>query len=109
MLFFTHKYIVKKRTFIKNISNTHTYSMCVKFNYLSQYFFFFRFLLCGSNDCQAYIWKTDSPNTQPWVLKGHLGEVTSVTWSPNNGDKVIKIVHIKMNLIVLEEFVKVLN
>ncbi|XP_065661265.1 denticleless protein homolog isoform X3 [Hydra vulgaris] len=47
------------------------------------------FLLCGSNDCQAYIWKTNSSDKRPWVLKGHHGEVTSVTWSPNLGDKVV--------------------
>lgn len=47
-----------------------------------------RYLLCGSSDGNAYIWRTDQ-SALPWLLKGHGGEVTSVTWSPNQGDKIV--------------------
>lgn len=48
-----------------------------------------RFLLCGSGDNNAYIWRTDMPTAHPWVLKGHFGEVTSVAWSQSNGEKIV--------------------
>lgn len=48
----------------------------------------FRFLLCGSSDNDAYIWRTDGCSSSPWVLKGHESEVTSVAWAPFDGEKV---------------------
>ena len=50
----------------------------------------FRFLLCGSSDNDAYIWRTDECSSLPWVLKGHESEVTSVAWAPFDGEKVGK-------------------
>ncbi|XP_013408542.1 denticleless protein homolog [Lingula anatina] len=41
-----------------------------------------RFLLSGSSDNNAYMWKIDDPLSSPVLLKGHLGEVTSVAWNP---------------------------
>ena len=34
-----------------------------------------RYLLCGSSDNAAYIWRTDDANGLPWVMGGHEGEV----------------------------------
>lgn len=48
-----------------------------------------RFLLCGSSDSNAYIWKTGNSRSPPWVLKGHESEVTSVAWAPNEGEKIV--------------------
>lgn len=55
---------------------------------LEKIFLLFRFLLCGSSDSNAYIWKTGDSHSPPWVLKGHESEVTSVAWAPNEGEKV---------------------
>lgn len=52
------------------------------------FYFDFRFLLCGSSDGHAFIWRINQPSASPWLLKGHESEVTSVTWSPHQGDKV---------------------
>ncbi|XP_066931067.1 denticleless protein homolog [Clytia hemisphaerica] len=48
-----------------------------------------RFLLCGSTNGNAYIWQVNKPKEAPWLLKGHESEVTSVTWSPHQGDKIV--------------------
>lgn len=46
------------------------------------------YLLSGSGDNDAYIWKVSDPSAPPLVLKGHTGEVTSVTWCPSDQGKV---------------------
>ena len=56
-----------------------------------QFLFLCRYLLCGSGDNSAYVWRTDQPNMDPWIFSGHSGEVTSVAWSPTNGEKVARI------------------
>lgn len=38
------------------------------------------YLLSGSSDELAYIWKVDSPNSSPVILKGHRSEVSDVAW-----------------------------
>ena len=40
------------------------------------------YLLSGSSDNDAYIWSVEHPTAPPILLKGHLGEVTSVAWCP---------------------------
>ena len=44
-----------------------------------------RFIISGSSDNNVYMWDwlSDSgkSSTGPWILKGHEGEVTCVTWS----------------------------
>ncbi|KAJ8045958.1 Denticleless protein-like [Holothuria leucospilota] len=40
------------------------------------------YLLSGSSDSNAYIWKVDEPDSPPIILSGHSGEVTAVAWSP---------------------------
>ena len=47
-----------------------------------------RFLLSGSGDDNCYVFKVDEPHQPPWVLKGHVGEVTSVSWCPSDLSKV---------------------
>ena len=49
------------------------------------------YLLSGSSDNNAYIWKVSEPTAPPIVLKGHLGEVTSVAWCPSDQGKVCLI------------------
>ena len=49
------------------------------------------YLLSGSSDNNAYIWKVSNPTDPPIVLKGHLGEVTSVAWCPSDQGKVCLI------------------
>ena len=49
------------------------------------------YLLSGSSDNNAYIWKVSDPTAPPIVLKGHLGEVTSVAWCPSDQGKVCLI------------------
>eukprot|EP00794_Sanderia_malayensis_P020456 gene20456-22472_t len=48
-----------------------------------------RFLLSGSGDDNCYIFKVDEPNEAPWMLKGHVGEVTSVAWCPTDISKLV--------------------
>jgi len=38
------------------------------------------FILSGSNDNHAYIWEANKPGSAPFVLKGHMGDVTAVNW-----------------------------
>ncbi|XP_020603449.1 denticleless protein homolog [Orbicella faveolata] len=47
------------------------------------------YLLSGSGDNDAYIWKVSDPAAPPFLLKGHTGEVTSVTWCPSDQGKVV--------------------
>ncbi|XP_031562015.1 denticleless protein homolog B-like [Actinia tenebrosa] len=47
------------------------------------------YLLSGSSDNNAYIWRVDEPKAAPFVLKGHEGEVTSVAWCPVDLGKVV--------------------
>ena len=46
------------------------------------------YLLSGSGDNDAYIWKVSDPTAPPFLLKGHTGEVTSVAWCPSDQGKV---------------------
>ncbi|XP_075123224.1 denticleless protein homolog [Leptodactylus fuscus] len=48
-----------------------------------------QFLLSGSSDHSAYIWKVSNPYTPPVMLQGHNQEVTSVTWSPTDFTKIV--------------------
>ncbi|VDI80479.1 denticleless [Mytilus galloprovincialis] len=47
-----------------------------------------QFLLSGSSNEMAYIWKIDKPNESPVVLKGHNAEVTDVSWNCNDFTKL---------------------
>ncbi|GIY34912.1 denticleless protein homolog, partial [Caerostris extrusa] len=46
-----------------------------------------QYLLCGSSDYKAYIWKTAKPGSPILELSGHSAEVTTVAWSPHNPTK----------------------
>ncbi|CAL1288112.1 unnamed protein product [Larinioides sclopetarius] len=48
-----------------------------------------QYLLCGSSDHRAYIWKTSLPGSPILELPGHSAEVTSVAWSPVNPTKLV--------------------
>lgn len=47
------------------------------------------YLLSGSSNNDAFIWRVSDPTAPPTLLKGHLGEVTSVAWCPSDQGKVI--------------------
>jgi len=47
------------------------------------------FILSGSNDNNAYIWEANKPGSAPFVLKGHVGDVTAVNWSHNDFGKLV--------------------
>ncbi|NXS63194.1 DTL protein, partial [Brachypteracias leptosomus] len=47
-----------------------------------------QFLVSGSSDCNAYIWKVSEPNLPPRILLGHSQEVTSVAWCPSDFTKI---------------------
>ncbi|XP_078085953.1 denticleless protein homolog [Mustelus asterias] len=47
-----------------------------------------QFLLSGSNDHNAYIWKTSDPHHPPAMLHGHTQEVTCVSWCPSDFSKI---------------------
>ncbi|NWH61549.1 DTL protein, partial [Geococcyx californianus] len=47
-----------------------------------------QFLISGSSDCNAYIWKVSEPNLPPWILFGHSQEVTSIAWCPSDFTKI---------------------
>lgn len=47
------------------------------------------FLLSGSSDNHAYIWKIGEPESAPVILEGHDAEVTDVAWSPRDFTKVV--------------------
>ena len=49
-----------------------------------------QYLLSGSSTNDAYIWRVDTPKADPMLLKGHHGEVTSVTWCSVDQGKVCK-------------------
>jgi denticleless len=46
------------------------------------------YLLSGSSDNDAYIWRVNDSQAAPMVLKGHVGEITSVAWCPVDLGKV---------------------
>ncbi|CAI9550575.1 unnamed protein product, partial [Staurois parvus] len=48
-----------------------------------------QFLLSGSSDHNAYIWKVSTPLASPIMLQGHSQEVTSVTWCPSDFTKIV--------------------
>uniref|UniRef100_A0A2K5EKA0 Denticleless protein homolog n=1 Tax=Aotus nancymaae TaxID=37293 RepID=A0A2K5EKA0_AOTNA len=47
-----------------------------------------QFLVSGSSDEAAYIWKVSTPWQPPTVLLGHSQEVTSVCWCPSDFTKI---------------------
>ncbi|XP_010013725.1 PREDICTED: denticleless protein homolog [Nestor notabilis] len=47
-----------------------------------------QFLVSGSSDCNAYIWKVSEPSLPPRILLGHSQEVTSIAWCPSDFTKV---------------------
>ncbi|XP_008947622.1 PREDICTED: denticleless protein homolog [Merops nubicus] len=47
-----------------------------------------QFLISGSSDCNAYIWKVSEPSLHPWILLGHSQEVTSIAWCPSDFTKI---------------------
>lgn len=47
-----------------------------------------QFLVSGSTDNNAYIWKVSDPLHPPTVLQGHSQEVTSVSWCPSDFSKI---------------------
>ncbi|NWV01595.1 DTL protein, partial [Upupa epops] len=47
-----------------------------------------QFLVSGSSDCNAYIWKVSEPSRPPWILMGHSQEVTSIAWCPSDFTKI---------------------
>ncbi|XP_055966750.1 denticleless protein homolog [Sorex fumeus] len=47
-----------------------------------------QFLISGSSDESAYIWKVSAPSLPPTVLQGHSQEVTSVCWCPSDFTKI---------------------
>ncbi|XP_069464629.1 denticleless protein homolog [Ambystoma mexicanum] len=46
------------------------------------------FLLSGSSDQTAYIWRVSDPQHPPMMLQGHSQEVTSVAWCPSDFTKI---------------------
>ncbi|XP_064914467.1 denticleless protein homolog [Columba livia] len=47
-----------------------------------------QFLVSGSSDCNAYIWKVSEPSLPPRILLGHSQEVTSIVWCPSDFTKI---------------------
>ncbi|NWI88468.1 DTL protein, partial [Pitta sordida] len=47
-----------------------------------------QFLVSGSSDCNAYIWKISEPSLPPRILLGHSQEVTSIAWCPSDYTKI---------------------
>ncbi|XP_075004028.1 denticleless protein homolog [Calonectris borealis] len=47
-----------------------------------------QFLVSGSSDCNAYIWKISEPSLPPRILLGHSQEVTSIAWCPSDFTKI---------------------
>uniref|UniRef100_A0A8D0LA04 Denticleless E3 ubiquitin n=1 Tax=Sphenodon punctatus TaxID=8508 RepID=A0A8D0LA04_SPHPU len=47
-----------------------------------------QFLVSGSSDQNAYVWKVSEPQLPPLMLVGHSQEVTSVSWCPSNFTKI---------------------
>ncbi|NXU09430.1 DTL protein, partial [Pardalotus punctatus] len=47
-----------------------------------------QFLVSGSSDCNAYIWKVSEPSLPPRILLGHSQEVTSIAWCPSDFSKI---------------------
>ncbi|XP_039385350.1 denticleless protein homolog isoform X3 [Mauremys reevesii] len=47
-----------------------------------------QFLVSGSSDQSAYIWKISEPHLPPMMLLGHSQEVTSVAWCPSDFTKI---------------------
>ncbi|NXV81524.1 DTL protein, partial [Atlantisia rogersi] len=47
-----------------------------------------QFLISGSSDCNAYIWKVSEPSLPPRILLGHSQEVTSIAWCPSDFTKI---------------------
>ncbi|KFO75108.1 Denticleless protein, partial [Cuculus canorus] len=47
-----------------------------------------QFLVSGSSDSNAYIWKVSEPSLPPRLLFGHSQEVTSIAWCPSDFTKI---------------------
>ncbi|KAH0622721.1 hypothetical protein JD844_025263 [Phrynosoma platyrhinos] len=47
-----------------------------------------QFLISGSSNQSAYIWKVSEPHLPPMMLHGHMQEVTTVAWCPSDFTKI---------------------
>ncbi|XP_078701392.1 denticleless protein homolog isoform X2 [Branchiostoma floridae x Branchiostoma belcheri] len=47
------------------------------------------YLISGSSDNSAYIWKVNDPEACPWKLTGHRAAVTAVAWCQDDFTKLI--------------------
>ena len=47
------------------------------------------FVLGGSSDEAAFVWDVSRPDAPPVALRGHVGEVTCVAWSPDDFGTVL--------------------
>ena len=45
-------------------------------------------ILSGSSDSNAYIWQVDRPEDGAYVIKGHEGEVSGVSWCQTDFNKI---------------------
>ena len=50
-----------------------------------------KYIASGSSDSNLYIWEVDAPNRLPFVLRGHISEVTSAQWCMTRRDGVEQI------------------
>lgn len=48
-----------------------------------------QYLMSGSGDGDAYIWRIDDYAAAPFHLTGHSNEVTCVAWCPMDQTKVV--------------------
>ncbi|KAL4378204.1 hypothetical protein GQ457_02G011980 [Hibiscus cannabinus] len=46
------------------------------------------YVLSGSSNGKAHIWKVNKPHAEPIILKNHHGEVTAVDWCPSEIGKM---------------------
>ena len=51
-----------------------------------------QYLISGSSDVYAYVWRTDNPGKPLVRLTGHSAEVTCVTWCTVGETKVFLII-----------------
>ncbi|VDK20220.1 unnamed protein product [Taenia asiatica] len=49
------------------------------------------YLVCGSADSRAYIYRVGARTQRPFVLSGHTGEVSVPRWSPHDPTRVVTL------------------
>lgn len=49
------------------------------------------YLLSGSSDNNAYIWRVSRPQSSPWKVMGHTNEVSAVQWCPSDIGQLVTI------------------